>query len=147
MFDFLQVVIASVASIFNLVNTPFVGNTAITPTPTPVQTVEIVKAAGTYSYEGYGVNVVMEFPGGGGTITGNLDGDCTGTIDGNYAGWENGNLTGTAQANCTVAIFSVSATADLTGKVLLEQKKINVDFQGKASDFTHNGSITLNFLE
>lgn len=147
MFDFLKVVIASVASVFTLVSSPFVGNPVITPTPTPIPTIAMVKAAGTYSYENYSVHVVMEFPKEGGAITGSIDGDCTGTIDGAYAGGENGNVTGKTQANCGIAIFKINAEGDFTGKVSLEQKKVNTDFQGKAADFTHNGSIIINFKE
>ena len=152
--NFLQLVTASITSFFILVSSPFTGNTttniAPSPSPIPAPTViqqTMVKAAGTYSFENRSVNVVMEFPQDGGTVKGSLDGDCNGTIDGQYAGGEDGALTAKADANCGIAFFTINATADLLGKVSLIQKKIAVTFNGKAGDYSHNGAITLNFVD
>lgn len=149
MLDFLQVVVTSVTSLFLLVSSPFAGNlniVSISPTPTPIILEKnIIKASGTYSYQGYSVNIFLEFPRNGGTIKGNFDGDCTGEINGNYNSGENGNLTGKAKGECEIAIFKINAEANLQGKVLLSEKKVELNLEGKTGEFVHNASVTLIF--
>lgn len=148
MLDFIQDIVTSVTSLFLLVSSPFVGSTLVvsSPTPTPqVEQVQLAKASGTYSYQGYSSNITIEFPIGGGNVSGKIEGVCNGDIKGSYT-TEGGEIKAESQGKCQVLIFEVDAKVDLTGQVLLDQKKVGLNFVGKAGDFTHNGAATLNFI-
>ena len=139
--DFIRPFLASISSIYYLVVSPFAGPYP-TPTITPTPSVHMVQASGSYSSAGQTVNVLLRFPESGGDVNGEMTGSCKGDISGTYS-YPSGNLTGKVTGTCTMLFITLNAEADLQGVANLDQKTVEMNFVGRAGEYTHSGIIHL----
>lgn len=118
-----------------------------TPLPTPVPQLQedVVTRFGEYSYSGYTLKYVLNIPKNGGEISGAFSGVCEGPINGSFAGGGGGNVSGDAEANCKVAIFSYKLKANYTGKLYLNEGKVDINWTGEIPYTANSGSLTINF--
>lgn len=141
--DFIKAILASVVSVYYLVFSPFLGASQPqpnTPSPTPTETIKMLHASGTYSNSGVSVGVSLKFPENGGQVSGKFSGVCEGSFSGTY---DQDIIEGNGSGVCKILILTLDATIEAKGKVDKENKRIDMNFNGKASEYTHSGTIHL----
>ena len=101
-----------------------------------------VVATGTYEYKGNTVNVSMNVPLGGGSITGFVSGTCDGRVAGSVSGQS---VSGTMSGACSPFFVNIPASATYSGSLNKASKTISITFNGSGAGFHHGGSMVLSY--
>ncbi len=100
-----------------------------------------VVATGAYEYKGNTVNITMNIPLTGGSVTGSVSGTCEGNVKGTYV--NGGSISGKMSGVCAPFFVNIPASADFSGSVNKAGKTVPISFNGTGGGFTHEGSTTL----
>ncbi|MDD2823171.1 MAG: hypothetical protein PHQ59_03745 [Candidatus Daviesbacteria bacterium] len=114
------------------------------PTATPALN-SIITASGGYSYAGQNLTYSFTFPRNGGDVTGYVTGICTGSVNGKYYGGEGGNVSGQIPATCSVGFMKQSTLINYTGKVYLNEKRVDINWTGNIPFYSGSNSFSLYF--
>lgn len=101
-----------------------------------------VTATGSYEHKGYSVNVTMNIPLEGGSVTGTVTGACDGKVKGTYNG---GTISGSMSGTCDPFFVKLPASAEYSGSVNKSAKTVTYSFTGKAVGYSHQGSMSLTY--
>ena len=104
-----------------------------------------VVASGVYEWKGYTVNITMNIPLEGGTVTGVVSGTCDGKVTGTYNGQSNGVISGSMSGVCAPFFINIPSSADFTGSVNKSGKTVPISFTGRGGGLSHQGSMTLTY--
>lgn len=128
------------SSVQNLV---FPSQTPQKPTPTPKSTnPDEINATGDFEFSGQKIKYNFTIPKKGGPVSGSLEGVCKGTPTGIYDGQTS--IIGNFTAKCGVGPLNVDAEIKYTGKVYLNEGKINIIWES-TSPREQKGSFDLFF--
>jgi len=102
-------------------------------------------ATGIYSFKGYSVNMTLNIPLEGGAVTGSVSGTCDGKIKGTFDGKNNGAISGKMSGTCDPFFVNIPASATFGGIVNKDGKVVPISFDGKATGYSHSGSMSLSY--
>lgn len=102
-----------------------------------------VTATGVYEWKGYAVNVTMNIPLQGGSITGSVSNTCEGSVKGTATA--NGGVSGSMSGVCAPFFVNIPSSATYTGSVNKAAKTVTIQFSGQGGGLSKNDTMTLSW--
>lgn len=140
--------VLGITTLISTTTSPALTAPADLPTLSPSSQVVqagMVTRSGEYSYSGHVLKYTLTVPQKGGDINGSFSGVCEGPITGKFAGGNGGNIEGSAQAKCSIAIFSYNLKVNYTGKLYLNEGKVDINWAGEIPYTQNSGNLAIDF--